>query len=180
MRRLYYLADDLDTVCRVAGALQGEGLRRWRLHVLSKNADGLYQHNIHSASALHRLDILHSGERLGLIGALLGLTLGLALYVVPVLPWAVNLLTVLLLGLAGFLFGAWQGVLLGRTRENYRIAPFHDEIEAGRYLLMIDVSKDQKCQVRELINLQFPRVRHGGISPVLPNPLDPLPRPLRR
>ncbi|MEZ5560636.1 MAG: hypothetical protein R3E86_19085 [Pseudomonadales bacterium] len=176
MRRLYFVADDLEIVEQVSAALRAAGISSWNFHVLSRDEAGLYRHSIHSAATYHQLDIIHTGERWGLVGGCIGLGAGLIAYFGELLPWNVNLLTVLLMTLVGALYGAWQGGMVGMTRENYKIAPFHGDIEAGRHLIMVDVNDRNRAQVREIMNMRFPQVSFGGRdSPMI----SPFARPER-
>jgi len=172
MRRLYYLADDLETTRRVSDALHAEGIRDWNFHVLAKDEAGLYQHRIHAATTYHQLDVIHTGERWGFLGAGIGLTVGLACYLLQPLPWVVDELAVILITVVGALFGAWQGGMVGLTRENYQLAPFHDDIDSGRYLIMVDVQPESRAHVREVMNMRFPEVQRGGSSSTFINPLE--------
>ena len=170
MRRLYYIADDLSTTGALSESLREEGITDWNFHVLAKDEAGLYQRHIHSATTIHQLDIVHCGARWGIAGTLVGLLLGVVVYVTDVLPWTPTALTVMLFTLVGGLFGAWQGAMVGRSRENYKIEPYHDDIEAGRYLIMIDVKEHSKGRVSEIMNMGFPRVRFCGKDSTLINP----------
>lgn len=171
MRRLYYVASDLETTQRISDELHQAGISDWNFHVLAKDEDGLYRHHIHSATPLHQLDIIHTGERWGLVGGLIGLTIGLLIHLSAALPWTTSLFDVFLFTLVSGMFGAWQGGMVGLTRENYKIEPFHRDIEAGRYLVMVDVKTDNKARVREIMNMQFPQVRFCGRDTTLINPL---------
>ena len=66
------------------------------------------------------------------------------------------------LGGVGLCFGAWEGGMIGLSRENYKIERFHDDIEAGHYLIMVDVSRQQRPLVKELMNFDFPQVPYRG------------------
>ncbi|MEM8767431.1 MAG: hypothetical protein AAGE43_08315 [Pseudomonadota bacterium] len=166
MRRLYYLADDLPTTRAISDSLRDEGIRDWNFHVVAKDEDGLYRHQIHSATPIQQLDVVHTGERFAMIGAVVGLLAGLVAYLTSTLP----LFGVLGLTLVAGLFGAWLGGMVGLSRENYKLEPFHDEIEAGRYLIMVDVARDSKTRVREIMNMGFPSVRYCGRDTTLINP----------
>lgn len=172
MRRLYYLASDLDTTQAVSRALNEEGIREWHFHVLAKDEAGLYRHQIHAATPYQQLDVLHTGPRWALLAALVALGLGLLAWSLQPLPWHTSGLDVVLITLVGGFFGAWLGGMVGLSRENYKIAPFHDAIESGRYLLMIDVGNGNRSQVRELMNMRFPEVEAAGSDSVLINPLS--------
>lgn len=171
VRRLYYLAEDLSTTQRISDELHGAGISNWNFHVLAKDADGLYRHHIHSATPIHELDIVHTGERWALVSALICLLAGLAVHYGQLLPWQTTPAGVVVFMLLGALFGAWQGGMIGMTRENYKLAPFHDEIEAGRFLVMVDVDAKNKALVREIMNMQFPQVKFCGRDSVFINPL---------
>ena len=170
VRRLYYVADDLETSQRISDELHSEGISDWNFHVLTKDIDGLYRHHIHSATPIHELDIVHTGERWAMVGALVCFVVALAIHLSGALPWSTSSVSVLLFTLVGGLFGAWQGGMVGLTRENYKIEPFHEDIEAGRYLVMVDVSNENKARVREIMNMQFPDVRFCGRDTTLINP----------
>lgn len=166
MRRLYYVADDLPTTRAISETLHQEGITDWHFHVLAKDEGGLYRHHVHSATPIQQLDIVHTGERYALIGALIGLVAGIAAYLSSELPaYAVMLFT-----LGAGMFGGWLGGMVGLSRENYKLEPFHAEIEAGRYLIMVDVRADSRARVREIMNMGFPRVRYCGKDTTLINP----------
>ncbi len=171
MRRLYYLAEDIETTKTVSETLQAEGIRNWNFHVLAKDEEGLYQHHIHQANTYQQLDVVRAGERWALLGGGVGLLFGILFYFTEILPWAVDGLTIFLTTLVGSLFGAWQGAMVGLSRESYKIESFHDEIEAGRYLIMVDVQGENKTRVREIMSLGFPTVRFCGKDTITINPL---------
>jgi hypothetical protein len=168
--RLYYLADDLHACERIGQALKDAGIRDWNFHVLSKDEIGLYQHRIHAATTYQQLDVIHTGQRRGLGGAGVGVLIGALAYAVQPLPWEVDGFAVALIALAGGLFGAWQGAVAGLSRENYKIAPFHDDLEAGRHLLMVDVSDKNRARVREIMNVRFPSAEFRGRDTTLIGP----------
>ncbi len=165
MRRLFYVAEQIDDVEAVYKALHGEGISDWHLHVLAKDEAGLYTHKVHSATPFQQLDVLHTGARYALVGAGAGLLIGLMGYALSrlgVLSLDLNGYVVAVLAFVGLCFGAWEGGMVGLTRENYKIERFHGDIEAGRYLLMVDVSKAQRPLVKELMNFDFPHVPYRG------------------
>lgn len=170
MKRLYFLADNLDTVDEVAIALHNEGIRDWNFHVLSKDEAGLYKHHLHAATPLQQRDIIRAGER----GALLGFALGLAAAIVSLLlldwsPTHGKVVFAIAVALPT-LFGAWVGGLVGLSLENYKIARFHADIEAGRALLMIDVDRAHEQRVGRL--MQMFAVEPGGEDSTLITPFS--------
>lgn len=171
MRRLYYIACDVETTKAISDCLHDHGIGDWHFHVLGKDEAGLYLHQIHSALPYHQVDVIHTGERWAIIGAVGGFLLGLVVYWLDVLPWSVDWMSVLLTTLIGAFLGAWEGGVIGLTRENYKIAPFHDEIEQGRYLIMVDVHSEVEARTREIMNMRFPQVDYRGMDSPYVHPL---------
>lgn len=166
MRRLYYVSDDLATTRAISETLHQEGVTDWHFHVVARDEGGLYRHHVHSATPIQQLDVVHTGERYAIVGALIGLVAGVVAYLSSELPaYAV----IMFAGLAG-MFGGWLGGMVGLSRENYKLEPFHKEIEAGRYLIMVDVRPDSRARVREIMNMGFPRVRYCGKDTTFINP----------
>lgn len=150
-RRLYYIADNLDTVDRAADLLQRQGIKGWNFHVLSKDEAGLYRHHLHSATPLLTRDVWRLGERGALIGLVLGI--GLSLLVVGAFGFFQNrfLIAALVITVLGTLHGAWVGGMAGLANENFKIKRFHNDIETGRFLLMIDVSGSARQSIAQAL-----------------------------
>lgn len=162
MKRLYFVTRNGDSTERIADDLHREGVTDWHFHVISKNEAWLNKHHVHSAAWWHRFDILHSGERGALIGGTIGFVLGMTGALTAPLGdvfgfWFVPLPTLL----CGF-FGAWVGGLVGLSHENYKIARFHDDIEKGYYLLMVDIRKHQESRVMNMMRREHPEAQARG------------------
>ncbi len=165
MRRLYYVADSIDDAEAVTLALQAEGVKQWHLHVLARDEAGLYTHKTHSANPIHQLDFIHTGMRFAFVGLIVGVAIAGILYLcmlAGLITLDINLWVFAGLGFLGACFGAWEGGLVGLTRENYKIERFHDEIEAGKYLIMVDVNRNLRPLVKELMNFEFPHIPYRG------------------
>ncbi len=153
MRRLYYLADNLDTIDDVSVSLHREGINDWHFHVLSKDEAGLYKHHLHSATPLQRRDIIRGGERGALTGFFVGLLVAVvSLRMLELAPMHSVVVSAIAIALPT-LFGAWAGGLVGLSLDNYKIARFRRDIEAGRALLMIDVDRVHYQRVLRLMSL---------------------------
>ena len=87
---------------------------------------------------------------------LIGLLIALVLETQVIFEHSLPLLA--LLSIAGFfaLFGAWSGGLAGVTRENYKIRRFHSDLEKGKYLIMVDVLKNQEQLIRQQLSQYHP------------------------
>jgi len=154
MKRLYYLTHDIDAADSISQTVHDAGITDWNFHVLSKDKAGLTTHRIHSTTPLHERDIIRSGERGALIGAALGLIVALVLVATNVVPTT----TMGYVGMAALVFvftmhGAWSGGFLGIQTENYKVKQFHDDLEDGQYLLMIDVAPRDEETILKLMSL---------------------------
>ncbi len=166
MKRLYYITSQINSAEQIAKDMHDEGVTDWNFHVLSKDRQGLYQHHIHSANHLQEFDIVHSALRGGIIGFIVGFTLCFTVNAIS----GYAALSLPLLLLVGALFGSWLGALIGLTHENYKIARFHNDIEAGKYLVMVDVHKKEESKIKTLMKRYHPEASNVGEDSTLINP----------
>jgi len=166
MKRLYYVTSRIDSVEQIAKDMHREGISDWHFRVLSKDRQGLYNHHIHSTNYLHEFDLLHGALRGAIIGVVVGLLLCLIVNQLAGYP----ALSLQLLVLIGALFGTWLGALIGMSHENYKVARFHDDIEAGRYLIMVDVDQKQVTTIKQIMASYHPEANSCGEESTLVNP----------
>lgn len=162
MKRLYYLTSSMDNVASLVHDLHQDGISDWHLHVLSLNEAGLYHRQIHSASIIQQNDVIHSGEQGVMVGAAIGLLVALLLEWFPPFGWDLNFPALAAIGSVFTLFGAWSGGLAGSTRENYKVARFHDSLEQGQHLMMVDVNKQQEATIKNHIHDKHPEAQFMG------------------
>ena len=178
MKCLYFLAPTLASTHDVSDDLHQSGVEDFYLHVICKDESGLRKQHIHSSNYLETLDVVRDG----FIGAALGLTAGLigvALlkyfdpfgpeYQVPVYVYAI-------LVAVATLFGAWEGGLAGIGAENKKLARFHDDIEAGKYLVLVYVRKQQEDSVVKMMKERHPEAELVGVDSHFINPFTKVSR----
>lgn len=139
MRTLYYLMDKLDTAEAMAATLAALNIREDGYYIVSRDRDGVRRHHLHDASVMDETDIIHSGERGALIGGLCGLVFAVWIAVVKPLGLTMGLGTFLFVSCLIGCFGAWVGGMVGISHDNYKLAPFHNAIAGGKYLMVINV-----------------------------------------
>jgi len=170
MKRLYYLTSSIDDADRISEIMHGNGVTDWHFHVVSRDEAGLYKHHLHSTSFVGKTDLLHSGER----GALFGFASGLLLSLIMHLTMGISLSVVFLTVAMITCFGAWAGGLIGISHVNYRLARFQEDIDAGGYLIMVDVPKDQSEEIDVLMRgYGFDHAKVGEDPSRFINPLEP-------
>jgi hypothetical protein len=173
---LYYTAPTLDSARRISDDLQAVGVQDFFLHVIARDEAGLEQRHIPAGNYLETLDLVRDG----LIGSAIGLGAGLigaALLKLfapfgPHLPNIVYFATVA----AATLFGAWEGGLTGIATENKKLAKFHDDLEAGRCLILIYARQEQETAVLQSMRVRHPEAQLAAIDRHFINPFSPLMR----
>jgi hypothetical protein len=172
MKCLYYVAPTLDSTRQISDDLRAAGVRDAFLHVISRDEAGLKQYHLHSSNYLETLDLLRDGFLGVAIGFLAGLA-GIALlkYFAPFGPHVPATLYYATLA-AATLFGAWEGGLTGIASENKKLARFHDDIAAGRHVILIYTPRDQETSVTELMRIRHPEAQLAAIDPHFINPFS--------
>jgi hypothetical protein len=170
MKRMYYLTDSLNSTEQVANDLHEEGIADWNFHVHCKDQAGLYKKRIQSANFIQKLDVIRYGERGAIIGFIIAL-IAIA-YVIIVKPFGAQVDGLVYVAIFGFitLFGGWVGGLAGLATENQKIAMFHDDIEAGKYLLLVDVRAAGEQKVKALMARKHPDAVFKRVGSTFINP----------
>ena len=174
MKCLYYLAPNLKSTHDISDDLHEVGIDDFFLHVISRDESGLKKQHIHSSNYLETLDLIRDG----LIGAVIGFLVGLlgvwALqYFTPFGPnihvpaWVYYAIVA-----AATCFGAWEGGLIGVATENKKIARFHDDLEAGRYLILIYALKSKEDTVRAMMRERHPEAVLAAVDSHFINPFS--------
>ena len=114
--------------------------------------------------------------RFGFIGAGFGFIVGLVFAAIMAVTEPVGP-GVPLLAYAGMVFlitcfGAWQGGLIGISKENKKLAHFHDDIIAGKYLILIYAPHKNENQVSDTMKRLHPEARLVGVDSRFYNPFS--------
>jgi hypothetical protein len=156
MRRLYYLTNDIDSCEQISKDLHDAGITDWNFHVLSRDEAGLYKRHIHSANYVHKLDIVRDAERGGLIGLVVAALA--TFYLSTANTFGAHTSGLMYVAIFGFItmFGAWAGGMVGLATENQKVAQYHEDIEAGKFLIMIDVKAGEEERLKKLMASTHP------------------------
>jgi hypothetical protein len=170
MKCLYYLAPNLVSTHQISDDLHATGVEDWFLHIISKDEAGLKRDKLHSSNWLETTDLIRDG----FIGANFGFIVGailafLLIYFQPFGPNVPNVAAIFLV-IVATLFGAWLGGLTGIDSENRKLRRFHDDIEAGKYLILIYSRKGQGEKVRAMMRERHPEARHVATDRHFINP----------
>lgn len=179
MKCMYYLAPNLVSTHQISDDLHNVGVDDWFVHIVSKDEEGLKRDKLHSSNWLETTDLIRDG----FIGANFGFIVGalLAFLLIFFQPFGPNVPSVaaLFLVIVATLFGAWLGGLTGIDSENRKLRRFHDDIEAGKYLLLIYARKGQGEKVKAMMSDRHPEARHIATDRHFINPFSRVERKRR-
>lgn len=177
MKCIYYLAPTLPSTHRISDDLHAAGVNDFYLHVVAKDEHGLKQEHLHSANYLETMDFVRDGfigAAIGFVAGLIGV--GLIQYFEPFGPNVPTFVYVVLVAVAT-LFGAWEGGLTGVDSENKKLRKFHQDIEAGKFLILVYVRKHQEATVLSLMESNHPEAELAGIDTHFMNPFSSVKSP---
>jgi len=166
----------LDSARRVSDDLHEVGIQDFFLHVIAKDAAGLEQRHIPAGNYLETLDLVRDGligSAIGFCAGLLGAAL-LKLFA-PFGPHLPNIVYFAAIA-AATLFGAWEGGLTGIASENKKLAKFHDDLEAGRCLILIYALQEQEAAVVGMMRVRHPEAQLAAVDRHFINPFSSLTR----
>ena len=146
------------------------------MHVICRDEAGLKNQHIHSSNYLETLDIVRDGfigAALGFVAGLVGV--GLLMYIHPFSFPVPSFVYAILVGVAT-LFGAWEGGLTGIDSENKKLKRFHEDVEAGKFLILVYVRKAQESLVREVMRARHPEATLAAVDTHFINPFSDLAR----
>ena len=176
MKCLYYLTSTLSSTNHINNHLHKAGISDWFIHVLSKDEAGLRKMKIHSSNYLEQLDLL----RFGIMGAIIGFLIGLlaANWLESAKPFGPDVPNIVYFAVVGVLtcFGAWEGGLIGIANENKKVSLFHDDIENGKYLILIYARREHEAAVKTSMSSQHPEAQLVAEDEYFYNPLSGLKR----
>ncbi len=175
MKCFYFLSPTLASTQQISDDLHAVGIKDFYIHVVCKDESGLRKQQIHSSNYLETLDLI----RTGFIGAFMGFTVGLVgvellRFFQPFGPDVPNMVYAFVVVVATG-FGAWEGGLIGIGAENKKLERFHDDIEAGRYLILIYARKREEAKVRAMM---AERHREAELKAVDRYFMNPFARPM--
>lgn len=172
MKCLYYLASSIDTTHSISDDIQEAGVNNWFLHIISRDSVGIKKHHLHSGNYIEQLDIMRDA----ILGAIIGLILGLISvavisfndYFPPEVPSITNYFIVMMFTM----FCSWEGGLLGITNENKKLSEFHDDLEEGKYLILVYARANQEEAIIQMMSTKHPTIHLEGSDSSFFNPLS--------
>ena len=164
MRRLYFLIPDLTVTHKVIDELLLARIEESHLHVIA--AESVELGDLPEATLLQKSDFIPAMERGVALGGATGVLAGLVALAMPGVVVAGG--AVLAMSLAGAGMGAWLGGMIGMDVSNSQVKEFQSAIEAGKILVLVDVSKDRIDEIETLVKKHHPDADLKGTEPHIP------------
>ena len=165
-RRILYLIPDLASARRMMDELLLARIEERHIHFLAKR--GTPMDGLHEASIAQKSDLVHGAQMGLMLGALLGCALGVVVAYTFLGGDTMRIVTVLGATVLGALFGAWVSSMVGSAVPNSRLKQFHQAIEEGKILVMVDVPETRVEEIRERLRAIHPEAEDRGLDPHVP------------
>lgn len=162
-RRLYFLLPDVSSGRALLDELLLARIEITRMHFLAK--DDCLQEGMPCASFLQKTDLIHGAQLGVVIGAIVGLGAGIFLTMFPMEGMTLRTAAILLVALAGALFGGWASGMNAAAVPNTRLQKFSTAIDDGKVLLILDVPASRVEEVEGMIAQRHPEISFGGMEP---------------
>lgn len=160
MKRLYFLVPDVQHTRIIVNELLVARIHIEDIHVLAK--EGTAMSDLPKATFAQRTDVIPASQKGMITGGLAGFVVGGLIVsfspVGPLLGWG----SVFALTVAGIILGAMTATLIGVNSPSTRIKRFDKAIRNGQLLLMVDVPKERRREIEELIKSHHPEAKVMG------------------
>ncbi len=162
MKRLYYLFSGTQYAKSISDDLLNSGIDVGQVHFMNRDVAALEQQHVHQTNILDERDIQHSGTYGALIGGGIGVLFTFYLLATELGSYMTFPLFLFVCAIFTF-FGAWSGGMVGISNDNHHISRFHDAIEQGDTLLMLDAfDTNQEDKVKEVMHTRHLEASYEG------------------
>ena len=165
-RRMYFLLPDVTSAQQIMKEMLFARIEERHVHVLAKRGTQLL--DLPEANVLQKTDIVHGAQLGGAIGAVSGAIGGFLVVLFPPDGVTLQLVTVLIMALLGTFLGIWFASMAASAVPNTKLKAFHQEIENGKLLMIVDVPLGKVTAITELIRSRHPEAVDGGVEPTIP------------
>jgi hypothetical protein len=163
-RRLYFLLPDHDTAKKVVDELLLARIDEHHIHVLA--GEGMDMGDLPEANLFQKSDFAHAVEQGLTLGGATGALAGVAALAIPGMILGGG--AILGIALAGAGMGAWISGMIGLDVPNTRLKEFEKAIQAGQFLMMVDVPRERVDDISEMVKKHHPEADMHGTEPTIP------------
>ncbi|MBV8123586.1 MAG: DUF1269 domain-containing protein [Burkholderiaceae bacterium] len=165
-KRIYWVLPDHESALRTMHELLLARLGERQIHFMAR--EGTSMQGLHAANVLQTSDLVSAAQNGGMAGSAMGAALG----VVAAFELAgfVSAPAVLVVAMAaiGAVMGAWLASMIGSSVPSRRLQRFEAAMDAGAYLLMVDVPRTRVTEIELLLERTHPEAHFEGMEPNVP------------
>ena len=166
MRRIYFLVPDINVTNRIVDDLLMAKIEERHIHVIAKRGTPLA--DLPEASLLQKSDFIPAVEQGLALGGSTGMLAGLVAVILPPASTVIAGGVLLATTLVGAGVGAWLSGMVGMSVGNRRTKEVEEAIEAGHFLVLVDVSPDRVDEIEERVKKHLPEVEVETTEPRVP------------
>lgn len=166
MRRIYFLVPDIAVTKRVVDDLVLARIDEKHIHVIAKRNTPLEA--LPEATLLQKSDFVPAVEQGLAIGGSTGMLAGLIAIMLPPASTVIAGGILLATTVVGASVGAWVSGMVGMSIGNRRIKEFEAAVEAGKFLVLVDVPTRRLEEIEERIKQHIPQAEIEGTEPRIP------------
>ncbi len=157
MKRLTFLAADLQQAQTVVDDLRKMGVSDEMMHVVAEDHQMLQKAHIHEATEMETSEFESDFDWGMVIGGVLGLAVGFAIYQLSLFGFEFGMGSLLLMLLGGVLLGGWVGKIIGESTPSSEMEKYQHAIDAGQILMMVDVPLERVPEFYKMIRRRCPK-----------------------
>lgn len=166
MRRIYFLAPDIAVTKCIVDDLILARIDEKHIHVIAKRNTPL--EDLPEATLLQKSDFVPAVEQGLAVGGSTGMLAGLIAIMLPPASTVIAGGILLATTVVGAGIGAWVSGMVGMSIGNRRTKEFEDAIEAGKFLILVDVPASRLEEIEERIKQHIPQAEIEGTEPRIP------------
>lgn len=168
MKRLYFLAPDIDVAHAIVQDLLLARVPEQHIHIIAKDRHLLERKNLPAAGLLQESDVVPALEKGVAVGGATGLVAGLVAVTFPPAGLVLGGGAVLITALLGAGFGAAVAPMIGISIPNSQLSDFEDAVQRGDILFLVDIPKDRVDDICAMINNRHRDADIKGTEPTKP------------
>lgn len=168
MKRLYFLAPDIDIANAIVKDLLLARIPEKHIHIIAKDKHLLEQKSLPAAGLLQESDVIPAMEKGVAVGGATGLVAGLVAVTFPPAGLVLGGGAVLITALVGAGFGAAVAPMIGISVPNSQLTAYEDAVQRGEILFLVDIPKDRVDEICDLINSRHSEADVKGTEPTKP------------
>lgn len=168
MKRLYFLVPTVESATQIVNELLLARIDERHIHIVAKDHAPLLKANLPEAGLFEESDFVPALERGLTVGGATGLLAGIAAVTFPPAGLILGGGAILATSLLGAGLGAWVASMIGVSIPNTQLDKFHDALEEGQLLMLIDVAKDRVEEITDLVRQYHPEAHVEGTEPTIP------------